>query len=77
MLIKHCVFGNRPRSDDGCLSNVVKLNDISLTKVDSCKYLGLIIDSELTWKMHIMFTQNYLNLLAYFINSATKSALLY
>jgi len=36
------LVGNR--SDDGCLSNVVKLNDISLTKVDSCKYLGVIID---------------------------------
>ena len=54
----YSVFGNR--SDDGCLSNVVKLNDISLTKVDSCKYLGVIIDSELTWKMHIDYVYSKL-----------------
>ena len=57
----YSVFGNR--SDGGCLSKVVKLNDISLTKVDSCKYLGVIIDSELTWKMHIDYV--YLKLLKF------------
>jgi len=31
----------------------LKLNDTVLTKVDRCKYLGEMIDSDLKWQSHI------------------------
>ena len=33
--------------------NTLKLNDTVLTKVDRCKYLGVMIDSDLKWQSHV------------------------
>jgi len=34
-------------------SNNLKLNDTVITKVDRCKYLGVMIDNDLKWQSHI------------------------
>ena len=33
--------------------NTLRLNDTDLTKVDQCKYLGVMIDCDLKWQTHI------------------------
>ena len=39
----------------------VQINGINLTKVDSIKFLGLYIDSDLSWKSHINFLTKVLS----------------
>ena len=39
----------------------VKINDINLTRVDSTKFLGLYIDSDLSWKTHFNFLSKILS----------------
>jgi len=56
------------RSGDSCIKNVVKLNDTLSSEVDSCKYLGVLIASDLTWKLHIDYV--YLKLLKFSTDSA-------
>jgi len=34
-------------------NNTLKLNDTVISKVDRCKYLGVMIDSEMKWQSHI------------------------
>jgi len=31
----------------------LKLNDTVISKVDRCKYLGVVIDNQLKWQSHI------------------------
>jgi len=31
----------------------VKLNEITITKVEHCRYLGIFLDETLTWSHHI------------------------
>ena len=38
----------------------VSLNGNSVTKVSSCRYLGLHIDDDLNWKTHIEYIYNKL-----------------
>ena len=35
------------------LNNIPKLNDTFISRVDRCKYLGVMIDTELKWQSHI------------------------
>ena len=44
-----CVFGNEKNHPDFQL----KVNGKNISMVDSCKYLGIIVDSNLSWKEHI------------------------
>jgi len=39
--------------DEICINHVVKLRGQPILKVDKSKYLGVIIDNELTWKARI------------------------
>ena len=41
-------------------NNVVKCNDNVLAKVHSCKYLGVMIDEQLSWKTHIDYVYSKL-----------------
>jgi len=41
-------------------NNVVKCNDNVPAKVHSCKYLGVMIDEQLSWKTHIDYVYSKL-----------------
>ena len=36
----------------------LKINDVEIKQVDSSKYLGILIDSKLTWQNHIDYAYN-------------------
>lgn len=48
----YIVFSNRNKSYDTD-SVKVKLNNVEIPRVEKTKFLGVIIDSKLTWKFHI------------------------
>jgi len=45
-----CVFGNERKNHHDFQ---LKVNGKNISRVDSCKYLGIIIDINLSWKEHI------------------------
>jgi len=54
----YSVFGSRNHSYS--VDSVINLNDNVLTEVDKCKYLGLMIDNNLTWRPHIDYVYSKL-----------------
>ena len=47
----------------------ISLGNINLNAVNCAKYLGIVIDFDLSWKSHVgHLFKNYLNLLVFFIN---------
>ena len=43
------------------LSLVVSIGDVPLEEVQSCKYLGVMINNNLTWHDHIEFIKSKIN----------------
>jgi hypothetical protein len=39
----------------------ISINDITIERVSSCKFLGVLIDSKLNWKKHITYLQSKLS----------------
>jgi Reverse transcriptase (RNA-dependent DNA polymerase) len=51
----YILFGSKRHRHDDPQDISVKLNGNDLLKVDSVKFLGVHVDSELTWKMHTTY----------------------
>ena len=47
------MFSNKPSQN--CLIEL-NLNDIVISRVQTHKHLGLVLNSELTWKDHVSYT---------------------
>ena len=46
------MFRNKGKLIDDSNLNII-IDDINIEQVDSCKFLGVIINSKLTWQDHI------------------------
>ena len=55
---KYMVFS---RSPDSIQAEPVKINNIAICKVNSAKFLGVIIDDQLTWTPHIASVSNVIS----------------
>ena len=53
-------------------TNLVKINNISIKRVNNTKFLGVILDSELKWKLHIEFVKNKISKCIGFLTKAKK-----
>ena len=59
----HCTWGPRPQKQASCArmnDNIVpdidvKIHGVSVERVYATKFLGVIIDSKLTWKPHVEY----------------------
>ena len=52
MKTNYIFFGNRKHKVDG-IAPVIKIDSIAITEAQSVKFLGVIIDSGLSWKTHV------------------------
>ena len=65
-----------------CKSNVnqlsIQLNGTDIKRVNSCRYLGVIIDCELKWKKHIeyIYKKNLSSIVVYIISYEINYAVL-
>ena len=51
--VSKCYYVNVTQSTLNKISTEYYLHDCPLTKVDNCKYLGVVLQSDLNWKKHI------------------------
>jgi len=57
---KTCYMVFSPHKNACCVNFKLLLGGLEIRKVKSCRYIGLIIDDELKWSVHIDHIYNYL-----------------
>ena len=57
-MIKHITLYLHQQKPRVQSANLGKINNISITRVNNTKFLGVKLDSELKWKLHIEFVKN-------------------
>ena len=50
----------------------ISINNINLTRVKSTEFLGIIIDENLDWKLHILYLKNKLKKIIWITNIISK-----